>query len=177
MRTKFFLLGAISSTLLVVGLQSCMQRIYNQPISKSYVAHLITKELADILSTEYEQNNYALINSKRDKNLPDSKENSYDLEVLEGYIQYVKTEAAKKNIKNVSITIKYGQYPKNTVIDPRQNPAYKGYQTLFLSPIYKPSPKTAKGSATAIDEAEPQSIDGILGLDFGQISPPYSTTH
>lgn len=162
----------------VVVLLSCSKGQMNQnnvknetgtTTSDSYKKHLLTSQQADLLAQEYMKGNYAVINKSRKSDAPDSREAYYDLEVLEGYIQYVKGEAQKRGISNPGIKIAFGQYPTDKVIDPRQSEKYKGYQTVFLMPVVmkKGDSLQNKNSTNKGDD-----FDGVSGLDFSELRPP-----
>ena len=124
--------------------------------------HLITLDQQQELSNEYERKNYAFINANREPGMPDSLEYQYPLQVLEDYITYVKEQANNLGLNNVGIKMKMGQYPEDHVIDVRQNPLYKGYQVVFLTPYSSDS----SGRISEITEIE--------GLDLTGIAPPYN---
>ncbi|MGA9212199.1 hypothetical protein [Kaistella sp.] len=127
--------------------------------------HLITKKETDVLATEYEKTNYAAINTKRPATKPDSKYYTYDLEVLQEYINMIREGMEKTGIKNKGIRITLGKYPEDH-FDPRLNSAYSGYQTIFFSPEDLDSSKQKISAGT--DDRE-----GLPNLNFGQICPPY----
>ena len=62
--------------------------------------HLITNKESAILAEEYEKSNYVAINAKRPTKKPDSKTYTYDLEVLQDYINLIREGMEKKGIKN-----------------------------------------------------------------------------
>lgn len=167
MKSKpFFIVSAVAVSMLFTII-SCKDKTRSGNVSNSpeLEAHLITQEQAKILATEYENNNYKIINAQR--KTPDSKEIYYDIDVLEEYIQYVKAEAKSKGIANVGITIAFGQYPNNGDFDKRLNPNYLGYQTVFLKPTIKQIIKSPNDSLKHLCDP-----DGIKTFDFGQLSPP-----
>ena len=128
--------------------------------------HLITNKESAILAEEYEKSNYVAINAKRPTKKPDSKTYTYDLEVLQDYINLIREGMEKKGIKNKGIKISLGQYPEGG-FDSRLDPIYNGYQTIFFSAEDLDSPK---GKAGSEDEDDPE---GLPNLDFGQLCPPY----
>lgn len=120
--------------------------------------HLLSRDKAKVLSQNYMDNNYRIINEHR--NEPDSNEYYYSLETIEAYIAYIRERAAALGLNDVGLTLKMGQYPKQEVIDPRQRENYRGFQVVFLS-----ANKTgADGSRVDVDELE--------ALDFANICPP-----
>ena len=128
-------------------------------------AHLITPDQGRILVTEYENNNYKIINQLRKS--PDAKEIYYDIDVLEEYIQYVKAEAKIKGIPNIGIKVALGQYPADGNFDKRLNQNYLGYQTVFLKPTVKSTQKPTEDSTNNMNDP-----DSIKPFNFGQLSPP-----
>ncbi len=132
--------------------------------SGSYRDHLISQKIASTLSDEYEKQNYETINKSRQTDHPDAKEVVFDFEVLEGYLQYVKTKASEMGLRNPKIKIVFGQYPKDQVVDPRQSKKYMGYQTVYMIPEF--------GSVESNTEITSKSVD-VDGLNFGGLRPPY----
>ena len=123
--------------------------------------HLIDEEKRSILSDEYSAKNYTVINNARGEEGPDSRFYTFDLAVMEEFLQYVKDAAEAGNLEDVKIRISMGQYPENAVIDERQDPLYKGYQTIFIE-------------GGTIDGEEFVPISGIDGLDFSTLIPPHN---
>lgn len=128
--------------------------------------HLITKKEGESLADEYERSNYAIINAKRPSEKPDSKTFTYDLEILQEYINLIRDGMEKKGIKNKGIRITLGKYP-DSGFDPRLNPLYKGYQTVFFSPHDLDST-----SRTKSDHADNPGEE-LPDMNFGQLCPPY----
>lgn len=147
----------------------------NEEKSESYKKHLISKAQMDILSQEYENNNYSVVNKSRNPNTPDAKAVYFDLEVLEGYLQYVKREALAKGEKIPKIKICFGQYPKEKKVDDREDDRYKGYQTLFLQPVSGDQGFQEKLESDASQKTEKIEGSGSdsEGLNFGMLRPPY----
>lgn len=129
--------------------------------------HLITKKESDQLATEYEKTNYAAINAKRPPEKPDSKYYTYDLEILQEYINMIREGMEKMGIKNKGIRITLGKYPDGQ-FDPRLNPLYKGYQTIFFSPEDMGAAEDTKENSGKVSAPEE-----LPGLNFGQLCPPY----
>lgn len=127
--------------------------------------HLITKREGESLANEYEKSNYATINAKRPNAKPDSKTYTYDLEVLQEYINLIRDGMEKKGIKNKGIRVTLGKYP-DTGFDPRLNPLYKGYQTIFFSAHDMDSPSKNK-SVPCDDDGEE-----LPDMNYGQLCPP-----
>lgn len=127
--------------------------------------HLLNSKQAEILSKEYERTNYSQINSSRPSGKPDSKHYIYDLEVLQEYINLIRDDMEKRGIRRKGIRISLGKYP-DISFDPRLNPDFLGYQTIFFS-----AENMDGFSVTNRVESAPVP-DGPV-LDFGTISPPY----
>lgn len=134
--------------------------------------HLIDAKQAEILSKEYEASNYAAINRSRTPSNPDSRFYIYDLEVLQDYINLIRTEMEKIGIRKKGIRISLGKYPEKK-FDSRLNPDYLGYQTIFFSAENMDVPDSKKAVATMVDS---ESIAGLPNLDFGGICPPCNTS-
>ena len=127
--------------------------------------HLLNSKQAEILSKEYERTNYTQINSSRPAGKPDSKHYIYDLEVLQEYINLIRDDMEKRGIRNKGIRISLGKYPA-TSFDPRLNPDFLGYQTIFFS-------GEDMDGVSATDRVESAPIHDGPVLDFGTIAPPY----
>lgn len=133
--------------------------------------HLISAAQAKVLSDEYTNNNYKVLNTGKID--PETKEVYYDIEVLQDYINYVKAEAKKQKIKNVGITIAFGQYPNNGNFDNRLKKIYQGKQTVYLKASVKPLPGTGKVGMGGYNEVENNAgISEISAFDFGNLTPP-----
>ena len=147
-----------------------------QIVNENFKEKLIDEKLMDQLSASYSANNYLIINSARGDGSKDSREYWYSIEDLEGYIAFVKKEAALKNHNVLGIKIKMGQYPINGKFDPRLNPKYAGYQAVYLVPTGLqvggdlPEQREKK---TQDSVARGQEINGIPGMDLSLIHPPY----
>ena len=128
--------------------------------------HLITNREGQSLAAEYEKSNYAVINDKRPSSKPDSKFYTYDLEVLQEYINLIRDGMEKKGIKNKGIRITLGQYPESG-FDSRLNPIYKGYQTVFFS-AHNLDSNTDTNNEPTDDPGEE-----LPDMNFGQLCPPY----
>ncbi len=130
--------------------------------------HLLDAAKAQQLAKEYEDTTYARINSGRPAGKPDSRFYIHDLDVLQDYINMIRDEMEKKGIRKKGIRITLGKYPESR-FDPRLNPEYKGYQTIFFSA------QNLDPAGTA-NEASNLSQD-LPALDFGSIAPPYTPQH
>lgn len=128
---------------------------------------LVTNQQIEELKDNYVKKNYTFINAKRPANLPDANEFAYSLDEIEDYIAYFKAEAAKKGLKNLGLKIVLGQYPEDRIFGKHQNPNTKGYQTICIVP-------TAENETIqTLEEGTQKSANGISGLDFGTLRPPY----
>lgn len=133
--------------------------------------HLISAAQAQVLSDEYNNKNYKVLNAG--KTDPETKEVYYDIEVLQDYINYVKAEAKKQKIKNVGITIAFGQYPNNGNFDNRLKKQYQGKQTVYLKATTKPLSGAGKVGMGGNSEVENNTrISEISAFDFGNLTPP-----
>ena len=145
-------------------------------MNENFKEKLIDKKLMTELDNTYASNNYLIINSARGDGSKDSREYWYSIEDLEGYIAYVKKEAALKNHKVLGMKIKMGQYPINGKFDPRLNPKYYGYQAVYLVPtgelIEAMVPDAVQNKAQD-SLSRLQEISGIPGMDLSLTHPPY----
>lgn len=145
-------------------------------MNENFKEKLIDKKLMTELDNTYASNNYLIINSARGDGSKDSREYWYSIEDLEGYIAFVKKEAALKNHKVLGMKIKMGQYPINGKFDPRLNPKYYGYQAVYLVPtgelIEAMVPDAVQNKAQD-SLSRLQEISGIPGMDLSLTHPPY----
>lgn len=175
MKTKLLKGIALTSWVAVIFFTSCSQNQKSENSEKSigsteFRKHLIEEKEMQTLSSEYEKVNYAAINALRKPDAPDAREVYYDVDVLEGYIAYVKEEAKKKGVVNPQIKIVFGQYPKDQPISDKQDPKYLGYQTVYLRPTENQKINKAEiGAKTADDDG----MGSVPGLDYGDLKPPY----
>ncbi|WP_226064779.1 hypothetical protein [Kaistella polysaccharea] len=126
--------------------------------------HLITGEDCQILAKEYERTNYAVINNSRKHDKPDSKYYTFDLEVLQDYINVIREGLEKKGIKNKGIRVNLGKYPEER-FNEKLDPAYLGYQTVFFS-------ATSIEPDSMISPQRTEDEKDLPGLNFGQLCPP-----
>ena len=141
------------------------------PVDDSYKKKLITHEDAQILFDEYTNTNNKILTDSRNGQ-PDSRWYYFTIEEMEGYIKYVKENAAKQNIKNVGIKIYMGKYPTNHPADKMAKPEFGGYQTIFLMPTTKrlePSNATMKRSDVTEEDVK---IESIQPMNMTNLSPP-----
>lgn len=145
-------------------------------MNENFKEKLIDKKLMTELDNTYASNNYLIINSARGDGSKDSREYWYSIEDLEGYIAFVKKEAALKNHKVLGMKIKMGQYPINGKFDPRLNPKYYGYQAVYLVPtgeLNEAMVPDAVQNKAQDSLSRLQEISGIPGMDLSLIHPPY----
>ena len=128
--------------------------------------HLITKKESDLLASEYAKTNYGAINAKRPANKPDAKHFSYDLEVLQDYINLIREEMGKRGVTKKGIRITLGKYPDDN-FDPRLDPIYSGYQTIFFSAENMDSADQIESVSRTND------LEDLPQINYGQIRPPY----
>ena len=129
--------------------------------------HLITKEHSDLLEKEYDRTNYLAINAQRPSEKSDAKHFTYDLEVLQEYLNLIREGMEKKGITKKGIRITLGKYPESDS-DSRLNPKYKGYQTIFFS-----AKDLDSNSERAVSRKSSEEEDDLPNLNYGQICPPY----
>lgn len=168
MKTKIIKKLTASALITCCVLMSCNEKQKSpspNTASDQYKEHLIDRKIAQILASEYENGNYKLINANRKD--PDSREVYYDLDVLEGYLDFVKQEASKRGIKNPGVKVVMGQYPKDQVVDRRQEEMCKGYQTSYLIPVEN----KAISKAQSGDDGD--GMGDVPALNLGTLTPPH----
>lgn len=127
--------------------------------------HLINLEEAKILQVEYDRTNYVAINEARSAGKPDSKYYTFELEVLQQYIDLMRQELDKRGVPEKGIRVHLGKYPINDFSE-KLNPAYRGYQTVFFTGVdLKSDSEYYKNSGEDGEEELP-------GFNFGQLCPP-----
>jgi len=142
------------------------------PVDDSYKKKLITHEDAKVLFDEYTNTNNRILTESRNGQ-PDSRWYSFTIEEMEGYIRYVKDNAAKQNLKNVGIKIYMGKYPANHPADKMAKPEYAGYQTIFLMPTAKKESSDANMKSQSRGETdESVKIESIQPMNMTNLSPP-----
>ena len=127
--------------------------------------HLIGSTESKILVDEYDKSNYVAINARIPAEKPDSKTITYDLEILQDYINLIREGMEKMGIKNKGIKVNFGKYPEKE-FDPRLNPLYKGYQTIFFSP------EDLDSTHKKQNIGKERGPEDLPNLDFGQLCPP-----
>lgn len=177
MKIKSTLIATASAIAISLTAYSCMisigtgTTVTTTTTISALSQHLISATQAKVLSDEYNQKNYKMVNVG--KSLPETTEVYYDIEVLEDYLKYVKAEAKKNKIKNVGIAIAFGQYPNNKSFDSRLKQEYQGKQTVYLKAVPAPTAGVGKvgiGGYSPEDNLAP--FDKISAFDFGQLTPP-----
>jgi len=171
MKLNFF--NLLSLLMIFLSLQSC--NIDEENISlkdksnnSSYMKDTVSAKTAQLYEGEYLSHNCKILSDARlAKGL--SKEEArqiiYPIEVLEGYVKYIKQQTKE----SVYIGVHLGQYPVDYVIDSRQNADFKGYQTVYLN-------ANKKGEDEDEDEDDLVEIETLPALNHGSLIPPYTTT-
>lgn len=132
--------------------------------------HLINSKECEKLVSEYDQSNYKEINRHRSPQKPDSKTYSIDLEVLQDYLKLISSEMEKKGIQKKGVQISLGKYPEKSS-DPKLNPEYLGYQTVFISPVDL-NGSANKSKESTHEEAEDKSLAALPNLNYMNLCPP-----
>ena len=132
--------------------------------------HLINSKECEKLVSEYDQSNYKEINRHRSPQKPDSKTYSIDLEILQDYLKLISSEMEKKGIQKKGVQISLGKYPEKSS-DPKLNPEYLGYQTVFISPVDL-NGSASKSKESTHEEAEDTSLAALPNLNYMNLSPP-----
>jgi hypothetical protein len=150
----------------------CITKKFNI-MSSNLSDHLIDRAQADLLEKEYENSNYLMINNSRQPDKPESKYYTYDLEVLQDYINFAREEMEKLGIKKKGIRISMGKYPQRG-FDARLDAKFNGYQTVFISA------ENLDTSRNIIQNEEINNItdrgmgvSGIPSMDLSMPSPPH----
>lgn len=120
---------------------------------------LIDSEKAAALNKTYREKRMAMIN--RGNGIQDSCSSWYSLEDLEGYLNYVKEEAKKKNISIDGIRFYFGVYPEDT-----EDSKMAGKTTLFMCPTKACTTLTRDGKGNSED------VTDIPGLNYGNEGNP-----
>lgn len=134
--------------------------------------HLIDRTQSKILKTGYLSTNYRNINSARPADKPDSRMYTFDLEVMQDYINLIRDEMDRYGVKNQGIRITMGKYPDSDFSG--MNPKYAGYQTVVISAVdldagMQRDFADAEVADVNIDE---ESLE-IPEMNFANITPPY----
>ncbi|MFL1896570.1 hypothetical protein ACJRPK_12765 [Aquimarina sp. 2-A2] len=88
----------------------------------------------------------------------DTREFYYTVEELEEYLDYVKSESLKQNIKDPGIRIYFGAYPQKKC---KHN---HGYATVFLAPTGSPAKSIGKGGDSAANNYDIDPLNsGTMG--------------
>jgi hypothetical protein len=129
---------------------------YKTPIDK-----LITNEQAQELNACYKEKQNDGFGAENDEHF--SCSSWYSLEDLEGYINYVKAQAASKKISVDGIRFYFGVYPENT-----EDKSKIGQNTLFMCPT------SASKAFSKEDDCEGNSDDipGISAMNYGNTGNP-----
>ncbi|MFC7347663.1 hypothetical protein ACFQO9_13125 [Chryseobacterium zhengzhouense] len=142
------------------------------PVSDAYKSKLITKEEARVLFDEYSRTNNMILTKARNGN-PDSRWYWFSLEEMESYIQYVKENADKQNLKDVGIRIYLGKYPENHPQNRMAKPEFAGYQTVFLMPTSKMTQDSISSrQRRGVITDENQDVENIQPMNMTNLSPP-----
>lgn len=142
------------------------------PVGDAYKSKLISQEEAKVLFDEYSRTNNMILTKARNGN-PDSRWYWFSIEEMESYIQYVKTNAEKQNLKDVGIRIYLGKYPESHPKNRMAKPEFGGYQTVFLMPTAKRSQDSLSSQqrrGVIMDENE--DVENIQPMNMTNLSPP-----
>lgn len=121
---------------------------------------LITKTEAAKLNKCYVEKYHDGLSAKNDSNF--SSSSWYSLEDLEGYINYVKEEAKKKEISVDGIRFYFGVYPENN-----EDKSKVGQNTLFMCPT-----TSSKGLSTYKIEGNSIDVTEIQAMNYGSTGNP-----
>ena len=83
---------------------------------------------------------------------------------MQDFINLIRDDMEKRGIRRKGIRISLGKYP-DISFDPRLNPDFLGYQTIFFS-------GEDMDGVSATDRVESAPIPDGPVLDFGSFSPP-----
>lgn len=133
--------------------------------------HLMTSKESKILAEAYDKTNYAEINKNRPPGKPDSNMYTIELNILKDYLKLIDEEMEKCGIKNKGVRVTLGKYPENSQ-DPKLNPKYLGYQTIFFSAVDLDENNEENKST----ESEKQCLgapDDIPNMNYMHVTPPW----
>ena len=154
----------ILSVLTLLTFFSCNEVVYNEP------KQLINQEIAKDLNIRYikERSNIIYESIKKE----DANAAWYSLEELENYINYVKTEGKKNNIKVNGIRLYLGVYPN----DSTKYQEKAGLTTIFLSPTMSSAESSNLQSVAKFTSrrTSDENIDvtSIQPMNYGGIGNP-----
>ncbi len=130
--------------------------------------HLIDRKKSEILKNEYLESNYRTINTSRPYDKPDSRMYTFDLDIMQQYLDLIRDEMEKQGIRKKGIRITMAKYPTADFSDVK--PKYAGYQTIVISAADLDAvPENTEGKQGFV---EPASLD-IPEMNFSTITPPY----
>ncbi|MGB0880300.1 MAG: hypothetical protein ACPGTO_07010 [Polaribacter sp.] len=93
--------------------------------------------------------------------IEDVRDVTFDLEILEEYIAYVKEEANKEGLTNLGLRVYLGAYPKNDTTKNIKNP---GYSNMFFMPTHQENNDD--------NRSRDGVIQGVDGLNIGHQGLP-----
>ncbi|MFK8059645.1 MAG: hypothetical protein AB8B78_06080 [Polaribacter sp.] len=136
----------------------------------------ISYERAAVLQKEYIKTRATFLNEilnnnghfKKDENLvEDVRDVSFNLETLKQYIAYVEKEAKKKKLKNISLRVYFGAYPKNDT-----EVKTPGFSTVFFMPTYNKGQKNKNTNNFFYQSDDDEVIEDVDGLNAGHQGIP-----
>lgn len=97
-----------------------------------------------------------------------------ELEKLEQYLQYIKSEMKKQQVRVQGVKFSFAKYVHNEN-DPKSNPLYQNRMTVIVGPVDLLS--LAEGNLEGIENPiESEAMKQIARLNYMNITPPYGYT-
>ncbi len=133
--------------------------------------HLMSSKQSKLLAEAYEQTNYAEINKTRPPEKPDSKMYTIELSILKEYLKLIEAEMDELGIEEKGVRVTLGKYPDKTD-DPKVDPKYLGYQTIFFSAVDLTNKQSVKDAENTTAK-EAGSTEDIPDMNYMHITPPW----
>ena len=137
---------------------------------KDLEQHLLSSKQSKVLAETYDRTNYAEINKNRSPEKPDSKMYTVELSILKEYLKLIEDEMDKHGIKEKGVRVTLGKYPDKSG-DPKLDPKYLGYQTIFFSAVDLDNHAEKNTENTADKDAG--STEDIPDMNYMHITPPW----
>lgn len=137
---------------------------------KDLEQHLLSSKQSKVLAETYDRTNYAEINKSRSPEKPDSKMYTVELSILKEYLKLIEDEMDKHGIKEKGVRVTLGKYPVKSD-DPKLDPKYLGYQTIFFSAVDLDNHAEKNTGNTSNKDAG--STEDIPDMNYMHITPPW----
>jgi len=137
---------------------------------KDLEQHLLSSKQSKVLAETYDRTNYAEINKNRAPEKPDSKMYTVELSILKEYLKLIEDEMEKLGISEKGVRVTLGKYP-NKSEDPKLDPKYLGYQTIFFSAVDLSNHAEKNSENTSTNSA--RSTEDIPDMNYMHLTPPW----